>query len=82
LGITALEDKIVQRAEVTVLNAIYEEDFLGFPGSQNVCARATHIESVEEHGDDGVHQEHKWTPWNTPNYPPGGVTARLSGRRC
>ena len=26
----ALEDKIVQRAAVTVLNAIYEEDFLGF----------------------------------------------------
>ena len=26
----ALEDKIVQRATVTVLNAIYEEDFLGF----------------------------------------------------
>lgn len=30
LGITALEDKIVQQAVVTVLNAIYEEDFLGF----------------------------------------------------
>jgi len=30
LGVTALEDKIVQRAVVTVLNAIYEEDFLGF----------------------------------------------------
>ena len=30
LGIAALEDKIVQRAVVTVLNAIYEEDFLGF----------------------------------------------------
>ena len=30
LGIAALEDKIVQRALVTVLNAIYEEDFLGF----------------------------------------------------
>ena len=27
---TALEDKIVQRATVTVLNAIYETDFLGF----------------------------------------------------
>ena len=26
----ALEDKIVQGATVTVLNAIYEEDFLGF----------------------------------------------------
>ena len=30
LGIAALEDKIVQRAMVEVLNAIYEEDFLGF----------------------------------------------------
>jgi len=30
LGIASLEDKIVQQAVVTVLNAIYEEDFLGF----------------------------------------------------
>ncbi len=30
LGVTALEDKIVQRAAVEVLNAIYENDFLGF----------------------------------------------------
>ncbi len=30
LGIAALEDKIVQRAVVEVLNAVYEEDFLGF----------------------------------------------------
>jgi group II intron reverse transcriptase/maturase len=30
LGIAALEDKIVQQAVVTVLNLIYEEDFLGF----------------------------------------------------
>ncbi len=30
LGIAALEDKIVQRAVVEVLNAIYEQDFLGF----------------------------------------------------
>ena len=29
LGIASLEDKIVQRAVVTVLEAIYEEDFLG-----------------------------------------------------
>jgi RNA-directed DNA polymerase len=28
--VAALEDKIVQRALVAVLNAIYEEDFLGF----------------------------------------------------
>ena len=30
LGVPALEDKIVQRAAVEVLNAIYETDFLGF----------------------------------------------------
>jgi RNA-directed DNA polymerase len=30
LGIASLEDKIVQRAVVEVLNAIYEVDFLGF----------------------------------------------------
>ena len=30
LAIAALEDKIVQRAATVVLNAIYEEDFLGF----------------------------------------------------
>jgi group II intron reverse transcriptase/maturase len=30
LGVTALEDKIAQRATVEVLNAIYEIDFLGF----------------------------------------------------
>jgi RNA-directed DNA polymerase len=30
LGIAALEDKILQRAVVEVLNAIYEEDFLDF----------------------------------------------------
>jgi len=30
LGVASLEDKIVQRAVVEVLNTIYEEDFLGF----------------------------------------------------
>jgi len=30
LGIAALEDKVVQAATVTILNQIYEEDFLGF----------------------------------------------------
>ena len=46
LGVTALEDKLVQRATVEVLNAIYETDFLGFsygfrPGrSQHGCLDA------------------------------------------
>jgi group II intron reverse transcriptase/maturase len=30
IAVAALEDKIVQRAALAVLNAIYEEDFLGF----------------------------------------------------
>ncbi len=30
LGIASLEDKIVQQAVVTILNAIYEVDFKGF----------------------------------------------------
>jgi group II intron reverse transcriptase/maturase len=30
LAVAALEDKVVQRATAAVLNAIYEEDFLGF----------------------------------------------------
>ena len=30
LGVAALEDKIVQQSVATILNAIYEEDFLGF----------------------------------------------------
>lgn len=30
LGIAALEDKVVQQAVVTILNEIYENDFLGF----------------------------------------------------
>jgi retron-type reverse transcriptase len=39
LGVAALEDKILQRAVVEVLNGIYEADFLGFsygfrPGPQ------------------------------------------------
>src|SRR5271157_2097452 len=30
LGVAAMEDKLVQHAVVTILNQIYEEDFLGF----------------------------------------------------
>jgi hypothetical protein len=41
--VAALEDKIVQRATVAVLNAIYEEDFLGFSVLQrHMERRATH----------------------------------------
>lgn len=49
LGVTALEDKLVQRAAVEVLEAIYETDFLGFsygfrPGrSQHDCLDALYV---------------------------------------
>ena len=49
LGVAALEDKIVQRAVVEVLNAVYEEDFLGFsygfrPGRRPLDALAVALE--------------------------------------
>jgi group II intron reverse transcriptase/maturase len=49
LGVTALEDKIVQRATVEVLNAVYETDFAGFsygfrPGrSQHAALDALYV---------------------------------------
>ena len=49
LGIAALEDKIVQHAVVTVLSAVYEEDFRGFsygfrPGrSQHMALDALYV---------------------------------------
>jgi RNA-directed DNA polymerase len=39
LGIAALEDKIVQRALVAVLNAIYEGDFLGYVAAEDMLPR-------------------------------------------
>ena len=50
LGIAALEDKIVQRAVVEVLNAIYETDFLGFsyefrPGRLSGCGSSSSRET-------------------------------------
>ena len=42
LGVAALEDKILQRALVEVLNAVYETDFLGFSyGFRPGAARIT-----------------------------------------
>jgi group II intron reverse transcriptase/maturase len=53
LGIPTLEDKIVQRSVVEVLNAIYEQDFLGFsygfrPGrSQHIALDALWVGIVK-----------------------------------
>ena len=55
LGVAALEDKIVQQAVVTILNAIYEEDFLGFsygfrPGrSQHQALDALSVALTRKH---------------------------------
>ena len=40
MGTAALEDKIVQQAEVTILNQIYEVDFKGFSYMGSVPAAA------------------------------------------
>ncbi len=54
LGVTSLEDKIVQRAVVEVLNAIYEVDFKGFsygfrPGrSQHQALDALYVAITKE----------------------------------
>ena len=53
LGIAALEDKIVQQATVTILNQIYEEDFLGFsygfrPGRSQHDALDALAEAIEQ----------------------------------
>jgi RNA-directed DNA polymerase len=47
LSIAALEDKIVQRATVAVLNAIYEEDFLGFSyGFRRKCSQHDALDAL------------------------------------
>src|SRR5262245_17420312 len=58
LAVAALEDKIVQRAVVTLLNAIYEENFLGFsygfrPGRGTHDAPA-YAEASKPKGSDHV----------------------------
>ena len=63
LGIAALEDKIVQRAVVEVLNAIYEADFLGFsygfrPGRSPHHALDALAVGPEEEGELGARRRH------------------------
>jgi group II intron reverse transcriptase/maturase len=54
LGIAAVEDKVVQQAVVTVLNAIYEEDFRGYsygfrPGrAQHMALDALYVAILRE----------------------------------
>ena len=47
LGVTALEDKIAQRAAVTVLNAVYEADFVGFSyGFRPKCSQHQALDAL------------------------------------
>ena len=53
IGVTALEDKIVQRATVSVLNAVYEPEFAGFsygarPGRNAHQALAALDQAIEK----------------------------------
>ncbi len=65
LGVTALEDKIVQRATVEVLNGIYETDFLGFsygyrPGkSQHNALDALYTGLLTRRGELGAGWRHQ-----------------------
>ena len=64
LGIATLEDKILQRAVVEVLNAIYEVDFLGFSygfrprRSPHRCAGCAHGRDRAEEGELGARRGH------------------------
>ena len=66
LGIATLEDKILQRAVVEVLNAIYEVDFLGFsygfrPGrSPHDALDALAAGIYAEEGELGARRGHPW----------------------
>jgi RNA-directed DNA polymerase len=65
IGIPVLEDKLVQRATVEVLNAVYEEDFLGFsygfrPGrSAHIGAGRAGGGHPEQEGELGARRGHQ-----------------------
>jgi retron-type reverse transcriptase len=50
LGIASIEDKIVQQAVVTVLSAIYEEDFMGSGWGADSTMRWTRSRSESRAG--------------------------------
>ena len=63
LGIAAVEDKIVQRATVEVLNAIYETDFVGFsygfrPGVASIMRWTRSRPRSREEGELGARCRH------------------------
>ena len=65
LGVTTLEDKVVQRALVTVLNCIYEVDFLGFsygfrPGRSPHDALDALCVGIRKRSELGARCRHSW----------------------
>ena len=63
IGIPVLEDKIVQRAAVKVLNAVYETDFLGFsygyrPGRSAIADKRV-VRHIQKWLNAGVMEEGK-----------------------
>jgi hypothetical protein len=85
LGIATLEDKIVQRAMVEVLNAVYEEDFLGFsygfrPGRKPhdaLDALAVGIDALE-----ALHEQRPLLPLLDGGVVAGGPSAWCTGGRA
>src|SRR5467141_765675 len=73
LGIAAVDDKIVQQAVVTILNQIYEEDFLGF--SYRV-ADPRILRLIRKWLKAGVMEEGKWSEPQT-GTPQGSVISPL-----
>ncbi len=61
-AIAALEDKIVQGAVVMVLNAIYEEDFLGLSSGVPIGTWLAHDALDALYGRDRPHGKVNWIP--------------------
>ena len=66
LGVPALEDKIVQRALVEVLNAVYDTDFLGFSygfrpqRSPHLALDALTVGIMTKPSELGARRGHSW----------------------
>ena len=46
------------------------------PVAIKVSVLARHLEAAGVDGEDGVHQQMRWTPWNTSSAHHGGRTVR------
>jgi len=61
IGIASLEDKLVQKAVMWVLNCVYEQDFLGFSygplpmiaGARSLTAHSARCVECRDHEQEG-----------------------------